>query len=92
MDLTSLRSAAHRQRLVGYTGAHLAVGESAALTIGAKADALAVSNEAGERVVLPGLYTLALTDGAHEVTLPLRVTGAAAVVEKSAFKADVKLA
>jgi len=76
---------APKQRLIGYSGAQLAVGESTTLTISAQAEALAVSNEVGERVVLPGLYTLALTDGAREVTVGLRVTGVATVVEKRAF-------
>jgi len=78
-----------KQKLVGYAGApHLAVGESATLSITAHASDLAVSNDAGHRTVLPGEYTVAFSDGAHEVTIGLRVTGEATVVEASPFKSS----
>jgi len=80
---------APRQRLWAYQGKHLGVGESATLTFTAEAHAIAaLSNEAGERVVLPGEYIVAFTDGVNEVQSRLRVTGSATVVEKSAFRHD----
>ena len=43
-----------KQRLGGYSGAHVAVGETTTLSITTPASMLAVSNSGGERVVLPG--------------------------------------
>jgi len=69
-----------KQRLLGYAGAHLAVGESATLVIDVEAAQLAQSDAAGARVVLPGEYTLAFSDGAHEVPMRFTITGDAATL------------
>lgn len=66
-----------KQRLVGFSGAHLMVGESAKLKFKLEAATLAQSNGAGEHVILPGEYILAFRDGAQEVTLAVRFTGEA---------------
>ena len=83
-----------RQRLWGYAGAELGVGESATLSLSLGADALAQSDHAGNRVLLPGEYDIVFSDGAHEVAAStLRVTGEhAVIVESSAFHAPVEAA
>lgn len=75
-----------RQRLWGYTGAELSVGESTTLSFVLRASTLAQSNEFGDRVVEPGAYEVAFSEGSYEVRTALRVTGDTQVVEASVFK------
>lgn len=79
------RSASHkkapRQRLWKYQGADLPAGGSVVLTFQLDAAMLAQSNEDGDRVVYPGQYEIAFSDGSHEVTADLHVTGDVTMVE-----------
>merc|ERR1712107_78072 len=75
-----------RQRMWAYAGAELNVGESTVLSFKLEAHMLAHSNELGERVVQPGAYEVAFSDGSTEVPLRTRVVGRTAVVEKSIFR------
>ena len=83
-----------RQASFATTFAELGVGESATLSLSLGAEALAQSDHAGNRVLLPGEYDIVFSDGAHEVAAStLRVTGERAViVEGSAFRAPVEAA
>eukprot|EP00316_Scyphosphaera_apsteinii_P007887 CAMPEP_0119311614 /NCGR_PEP_ID=MMETSP1333-20130426/23126_1 /TAXON_ID=418940 /ORGANISM="Scyphosphaera apsteinii, Strain RCC1455" /LENGTH=788 /DNA_ID=CAMNT_0007316041 /DNA_START=39 /DNA_END=2405 /DNA_ORIENTATION=- len=74
-----------RQRLWAYAGTELAAGQTAALRFTLESSMLAQSNALGDRVVQPGEYELAFSDGAREVTQRLLITGGAAVVERSVF-------
>lgn len=81
---------APRQKLFGYAGATLAVGESKTLTFSLGASHLAQSDAAGNRVLLPGNYEIAFSDGANELKASLlTVSGEATVVEATAFRAKV---
>ena len=82
------RRGLYQQRLWGYAGAELRVGESQALSFSLSASDLAQSDAAGNRVLLPGLYEIAFSDGASEVKAGslLRVTGEPTIVEASAFR------
>lgn len=77
---------APRQRLVGYMGANLGVGESTLLTFQLDAALLAQSNEVGDRVVYPGEYEIAFSDGASEVKSDLRISGEVTIIEKSVLR------
>ena len=72
-----------KQKLFGYSGAHLSgAGEQATLTFTLKADALAVADVDGHKMLYAGDgYDLVFTDG-HDlhVTAGLRTTGVAARV------------
>jgi len=85
-SMTALPKHAPRQRLVGYMGAHLGVGESTILTFQLDAAHLAQSNEAGDRVVYPGEYEIAFSDGASEVKADLRISGEVTLIEKSVLR------
>jgi len=75
-----------RQQLWSYRGAELGVGESTTLSFTLHAAMLAHSNDLGERMVHPGAYDVAFSDGSQEVRVKLRLTGDVTVVEKSIFK------
>merc|ERR1712100_603291 len=83
---TSAHAAAPRQRLWSYKGAHLQVGESTTFSFQMDASMLAQSNEIGDRVVYPGQYEVAFSDGVSEATANLRITGKATLLEKSVFR------
>merc|ERR1711957_326348 len=75
-----------RQRLWAYAGTELGVGESTTLSFTLQASMLAHSNDFGDRVVQPGEYEIAFSDGNNEVRVGLQVTGKLALVEKSVFR------
>jgi len=75
-----------RQRLLGYMGADLQIGQSTTLSFKLDASLFAESNEVGERIVYPGAYEVAFSDGTSEVTAQLRISGEATVIEKSVFR------
>merc|ERR1712048_826855 len=74
-----------RQRLWGYVGADLEVGESKTLSFTLHASMLAQSNEVGDRIVLPGKYDVVFSDGSNEVLAGVHVSGDVTVVEASVF-------
>lgn len=81
---------APRQRMWAYASADLGVGESTTLSFTLAASMLAHSNEVGERVVHPGDYEVAFSDGASETRTGLRLNGAASVVEASVFRKSTR--
>lgn len=83
---TSAHATAPRQRLWSYKGAHLQVGDSTTFSFQMDASMLAQSNEIGDRVVYPGEYEVAFSDGVSEAKANLRITGKATTLEKSVFR------
>merc|ERR1712137_388501 len=73
---------APRQRLWDYQGVDLQVGGSTTLSFKLDSFLLAQSNENGDRVVYPGDYQIAFSDGTSEATTSLLVTGDVSIVEK----------
>merc|ERR1712096_567341 len=59
----TVQKTAPRQRLWGYMGADLQVGESTVVSFKLDASMLAQSNDVGDRIVYPGEYEVAFSDG-----------------------------
>eukprot|EP00931_Biecheleriopsis_adriatica_P085911 TRINITY_DN60680_c0_g1_i1.p1 TRINITY_DN60680_c0_g1~~TRINITY_DN60680_c0_g1_i1.p1 ORF type:complete len:769 (-),score=153.79 TRINITY_DN60680_c0_g1_i1:74-2380(-) len=74
-----------KQLLWAYAGVDLAVGESSTVSFKLEASMLARSSESGDRIVHPGEYELAFSDGSQELKTSLVVTGSQVVAEASAF-------
>jgi beta-glucosidase-like glycosyl hydrolase len=85
-----IQKTAPKQRLWAYQGVDLRVGESKVLTFALDTSMLAHSNDAGDRVVQPGNYEVAFSDGSYEVKTGLRVTGEVVVFESSVFRTASK--
>merc|ERR1712176_657229 len=83
-----LQKTAPRQKLWAYQGVNLAVDEKTVLTFTLDAALLAHSNADGDRVVHPGDYEVAFSDGNMEVKANVRVTGDATLVERSVFRSS----
>ncbi|CAK0841633.1 unnamed protein product [Prorocentrum cordatum] len=74
-----------RQRMWGYQGAQLAVGETADLVFTLRSADLALSDASGNRVVSPGEWDVVFSHGDGEVLASVVMSGAEAVVEPSVF-------
>lgn len=84
---SAVRHGAPRQRLWGYAGVALGVGESATLVFNLEASMLAVGNARGDREVLPGTYDIRFSDGATEIHAQLVLNGETWVVEADSLGA-----